>query len=164
MALLNFNMHEESFDQKAIAHDVGLLDKKTKKVFNDKLTFKYVEIAKFDKPLEKLRTLYDKWLYALKNLPKLENRPMELKDKIFDKLFAEAEIAKFSKKELREYEDSLKAYRDIKNSLDTAEEKGRKKGKEERSLEIAREMLQDGEPIEKIIRYTGLSENEISGL
>ena len=157
-------MHEESFDQKAIAHDVGLLDKKTKKVFNDKLTFKYVEIAKFDKPLEKLRTLYDKWLYALKNLPKLENRPMELKDKIFDKLFAEAEIAKFSKKELREYEDSLKAYRDIKNSLDTAEEKGRKKGMEERSLEIAREMLQDGEPIEKIIRYTGLSENEISGL
>lgn len=89
---------------------------------------------------------------------------MELKDKIFDKLFAEAEIAKFSKKELREYEDSLKAYRDIKNSLDTAEEKGRKKGMEERSLEIAREMLQDGEPIEKIIRYTGLSENEISGL
>lgn len=84
VALLNFNMHEESFDQKAIAHDVGLLDKKTKKVFNDKLTFKYVEIAKFDKPLEKLRTLYDKWLYALKNLPKLENRPMELKDKTLD--------------------------------------------------------------------------------
>ena len=63
-----------------------------------------------------------------------------------------------------EYEDSLKAYRDIKNSLDTAEEKGRKKGKEERSLEIAREMLQDGEPIEKIARYTGLPENEISEL
>ena len=67
-------------------------------------------------------------------------------------------------KELREYEDSLKAYHDIKNSLDTAEEKGRKKGKEERSVEIAREMLQDGEPIEKIIRYTGLSETEISEL
>ena len=100
----------------------------------------------------------------MKNLSKLENRPKELIDKIFDKLFAEAEIAKFSKKELREYEDSLKAYRDIKNSLDTAEEKGRKKGKEERSLEIAREMLQDGEPIEKIARYTGLSENEISEL
>ena len=109
------------------------------------------------------------WLLCLisicmKNLSKLENRPKELKDKIFDKLFAEAEIAKFSKKELREYEDSLKAYRDIKNSLDTAEEKGRKKGKEERSLEIAREMLQDGEPIEKIARYTGLSEHEISEL
>ncbi len=46
----------------------------------------------------------------------------------FDKLFAEAEIAKFTKKELREYEDSLKAYRDIKNSIETAEEKGRTEG------------------------------------
>lgn len=47
-----------------------------------------------------------------------------------------SEIAKFSKKELRKYEDSLKAYRDIKNSLDTAEEKGRKKGKEEVLLKL----------------------------
>ena len=173
VALLNFDMKEVSFDKRYISHDVGLLDKKTKKVFNDKLTFKYVEIAKFDKPLSKLRTLYDKWLYALKNLPRLENRPKELRDKIFDKLFEEAEIAKFSKKELHEYEDSLKAYRDIKNSLDTAREQGFEKGHEkgraeglakgrdERSLEIAREMLAEGESIEKIMRYTGLTAAQI---
>ena len=160
VALLNFDMLEEAFDQKSIAHDVGLLDKKTKKAFNDKLTFKYVEIAKFDKPLNKLRTLYDKWLYALKNLSRLENRPKELRDKIFDKLFEEAEIAKFSKKELHEYEDSLKAYRDIKNSLDTAFEKGR----DERSIETAREMLAEGESIEKITHYTGLTEAQIKDL
>ena len=29
------------------------------------------------------------------------------------------------KQELREYEDSLKAYRDIKKSIDTAKEEGR---------------------------------------
>ena len=169
VALLNFDMKEDAFDEKAIAHDVGLLDKKTKRVFNEKLTFKYVEIAKFDKTLDKLRTLNDKWLYALKNLPTLGNRPKELRDKIFDKLFAEAEIAKFTKKELREYEDSLKAYRDIKNSLDTAREqgfekgheKGRAEGRDERSIEIAREMLADGESIEKIMRYTGLTETQI---
>ena len=188
VALLNFDMQEEAFDAKSIAHDVGLLDKKTKKVFNDKLTFKYVEIAKFDKPLSKLRTLYDKWLFALKNLPRLENRPKELRDKIFDKLFEEAEIAKFTKKELHEYEDSLKAYRDIKNSLDTAREqgfeKGHEKGKEEGraeglaeglakglakgrdglAIEIAREMLSEGENIEKIMRYTGLTESQIKEL
>lgn len=44
----------------------------------------------------------------------LEKRPRTLTDKIFSKLFSEAEIAKFNPKELREYEDSLKAYRDIK--------------------------------------------------
>ena len=173
VALLNFDMKEDAFDEKAIAHDVGLLDKKTKRVFNEKLTFKYVEIAKFDKTLDKLRTLNDKWLYALKNLPTLGDRPKELRDKIFDKLFAEAEIAKFTKKELREYEDSLKAYRDIKNSLDTAREQGfekghekgrvegRAEGRDERSIEIAREMLADGESIEKIMRYTGLTETQI---
>ena len=42
-----------------------------------------------------------------------------------------AEIAKFTPVELKEYEDSLKTYRDLKNSLDTAEEKGRVKGRVE---------------------------------
>ena len=40
----------------------------------------------------------------------------------------EAEIATFTPVELKEYEDSLKTYRDLKNSLDTAEEKGEAKG------------------------------------
>ena len=35
-----------------------------------------------------------------------------------------AEIATFTPEELREYEDSLKAYRDIKNSIDTARREG----------------------------------------
>ena len=164
VALLNFDMKEDSFDKRYISHNVGLLDKKTKKVFNDKLTFKYVEIAKFDKPLDKLRTLYDKWLYALKNLSRLENRPKELRDKAFDKLFEEAEIAKFSKKELHEYEDSLKAYLDIKNSLDTAREKGREEGRAERSFEIAHALLAEGVSIEKIMHCTGLTESQIKEL
>ena len=42
-----------------------------------------------------------------------------------------AEIATFTPEELREYEDSLKTYRDLKNSLDTAEEKGRVEGRVE---------------------------------
>lgn len=43
---------------------------------------------------------------------------------IKDVKFDAAAIARFTPIELREYEDSLKAYRDIKNSLDTAEAKG----------------------------------------
>lgn len=47
------------------------------------------------------------------------------------KLFDAAAVARFTPTELREYEDSLKAYRDIKNSLDTAKEQGREEGMEE---------------------------------
>ena len=68
----------------------------------------------------------------------------ELCDKVFDRLFEEAEIAKFSPLEMREYEASKKAYRDIKNSVDTAKREGIAEGMEKRSLEIARKMLAKG--------------------
>ena len=168
VALLNFDFKEEAFDQKEINHDIGLLDKKTFKVFNDKLTFKYIEIAKFNKEEDELVTLYDKWLYVLKNLPKLDKRPKALKERIFTKLFEEAEIAKFNQQELREYEDSLKAYRDIKNSIDTAKEEGRKEGKEEgrkeEKLSTAKRLLAMGLNHQQVALGAGLSIEEIERL
>ncbi|MEE0424174.1 MAG: Rpn family recombination-promoting nuclease/putative transposase, partial [Prevotella sp.] len=168
VALLNFDFKEEAFDQKEINHDVGLLDKKTFKVFNDKLSFKYIEIAKFNKSETELETLYDKWLYVLKNLPNLDKRPKALKERIFTKLFEEAEIAKFSQQELREYEDSLKAYRDIKNSIDTAKEEGRKEGREEgvakEKLATAKRLLGMGLTQEQVAKGTGLSIEDIERL
>ena len=167
VALLNFDLEVEAFDKNDINHDVGLLDKKTHKVFNDKLSFKYVEIAKFDKTEDELVTLYDKWLYVLKNLSRLDERPAALKEKIFSKLFEEAEIAKFTPTELKEYEDSLKAYRNVKNSIDTALEKGREEGRAEareegknlKVIQIAKKMLAAGMDIDAVIKMTDLSSN-----
>ena len=168
VALLNFDLEVEAFDKNDINHDVGLLDKKTHKVFNDKLSFKYVEIAKFDKTEDELVTLYDKWLYVLKNLSRLDERPAALKEKVFTKLFEEAEIAKFTPTELKEYEDSLKAYRDIKNSIDTALEKGREEGRAEsknlKVIQIAKKMLAAGMDIDTVINMTDLSKSEIEKL
>ncbi|MDD6124072.1 MAG: PD-(D/E)XK nuclease family transposase, partial [Bacteroidales bacterium] len=122
--------------------------------------FIYVEVAKFNKTDSELVTLYDKWLYALKNLSTLTERPAALRDKIFDRLFQVAEIAKFTPVELKEYEDSLKTYRDLKNSLDTAEEKGRAKEK----IAIAQKMRSKGFSAVEISEMTGLSEEEIKAL
>ena len=161
VALLNFDLEEEAFDKNDINHDVGLLDKKTLKVFNDKLSFKYVEIAKFNKTEDELDTLYDKWLYVLKNLSRLDERPAALKEKVFTKLFEEAEIAKFTPAELKEYEDSLKAYRDVKNSIDTALEKGREEGMEKEKLATARRLLSMGLSDEQVSTATELPLEEI---
>ena len=128
VAILNFNMNTDAFDKEKIRRHVHLCDTATHKVFYDKLEFICVEIVKFNKTLEELETLYDKWLYALKNLYKLTQRPKELCDKVFDRLFEEAEIAKFTPQEVREYEASKKAYRDIKNSIDTAKNQGKEEG------------------------------------
>ena len=128
IALLNFSMNEEAFDKEEIRHHVQLCDTATHQVFYDKLEFIYVEISKFNKSLEELETLYDKWLYALKNLYKLTQRPKALYDKVFDRHFEEAEIARFTPQEQREYEASKMAYRDIKNSIDTAKREGKEEG------------------------------------
>ena len=160
VALLNYDMSDPAFSDDTINHDIGLLDKQTHRVFNDKLTCKYVEISKFNKRIEELKTNYDKWLFVLQNLSRLDCQPEYLKTAVFNRLFAEAEIAKFTRAELREYEDSLKAYRDIKNSLDSAEEKGERK----KAIEIAKNLLEMGMPIDNIMKATGLSLEEIAKL
>lgn len=127
----------------------------------------------------------NKWLYALKNLYKLTQRPKALCDKVFDRLFEEAEIARFTPQEQREYEASKMAYRDIKNSIDTAKREGKEeglaegmekglaegmerglaegmeKGMNQRSLEIARKMLANGMDAATVMEITGLSEEEM---
>ena len=128
VALLNYEMNESAFDQNKLKHHVKLCDTGTRKIFYDKLVFIYVEVAKFNKTEDELVTLYDKWLYVLKNLASLPERPAALRDKIFDRLFQIAEISKFTPSERKEYEDSLKTYRDLKNCIDSAEEKGAAKG------------------------------------
>ena len=84
-----------------------------------------------------------------------------LTDKVFDRLFEEAEIAKFTQQEMREYETSKMAYRDIKNSVDTAKREGIAEGMEKRSLEIARKLLAKGIDEATVKEITGLSAEHI---
>ena len=124
----------------------------------------------------------------LKNLSRLTNRPKVLRDKVFDRLFEEAEIARFTPRELREYEDSRKAYRDLKNSLDTAlrqghakgleeghakglEEgraeglaEGRAEGRAEGMIEMAKNLKSLGVDVKTIMQASGLAEDQIEQL
>ncbi|MEM7659976.1 MAG: Rpn family recombination-promoting nuclease/putative transposase [Bacteroidota bacterium] len=137
-------------------------------VFYDKVKFIYLELPKFNKQEDELETQFDKWLFVFRHLSDLQNRPQSLQDKIFRKLFEAAEIATFSTEERDAYEDSLKYYRDLKNVVDTSHEEGVlegiEQGIEKRNLEIAKQMKKEGESIEKIMRYTQLSREEIQGL
>ena len=165
VALLNYDMTEPSFAKDTINHDIGLLDKQTHKVFNDKLTFKYVEISKFDKSIEELKSNYDKWIYVLQNLSRLDRQPTYLQTAVFTRLFKQAEIAGFTRTELREYEDSLKAFRDMRNTLDNAKKEGLEegliKGERNKAIEIAKNLLEMKMPFETIMKATGLSMEEI---
>ena len=133
-------------------------------VFYDKLKFIYIELPKFKKTQEELEDHFEKWLYVFRHLSELQDRPQQLQDRIFQKLFDTAEIAKFTAEERVAYEESLKYYRDIKNVVDTSREEGKEEGIEERTLEIARELKNNGIPIDVIIKSTGLSKEDIEKL
>ena len=99
----------------------------------DKLTFIYLEMPKFNKTVDELETRFDKWLFVLRNLNRLDRIPDKFRETIFEKLFETAEIAKFTPDQVQSYEDSLKYYRDLKNSLDTARDEGITEGNGKRN-------------------------------
>ena len=164
IAILDFVFDEDESQPEKLRYDVKLTDTQTKRIFYDKLTFIYLEMPKFNKAAEELETKFDKWLYVLKNLHKLDRIPEKFKENIFLKLFETAEIAKFSQQEYREYEDSLKYYRDIKNSLDTARGEGIETGERKKQIEIAKTGLKEGLSVELIMKLTGLTIEEIENL
>ncbi|WP_446011560.1 Rpn family recombination-promoting nuclease/putative transposase [Candidatus Electrothrix sp.] len=163
--LLDFVFDEDKDQPEKYRYDVKLTDIDTNRVFYDKLTFIYLEMPKFSKRLDELKTRFDKWLYVIRNLNRLERIPDMLREQVFEQLFDTAEIARFTPDQVRSYEKSLKYYRDMKNSLDTAFDEGRVEGKEEgkneRDREIVRNGIQQGIDIKMIAQLTGLSEEEI---
>ena len=87
IAILDFVFDSDKKDPEKFRYDVKLSDIETKKVFYDKLTFIYLEMPKFNKTVDELETRFDKWLYVIRNLNKLERVPDKLREQIFDKLF-----------------------------------------------------------------------------
>lgn len=131
-------------------------------------------------------------MYVLKNLSNLMQRPAALQERVFTRLFEQAEISKFNKQELKLYEDSVNAYRDIVIAIRTAEKKkfaegraegmaegmekgmaegmekgmvkGKAEGEKEAKEKIAANLLSLGVSVETIVQASGLSEEEIENL
>ncbi|QKZ14573.1 Rpn family recombination-promoting nuclease/putative transposase [Spirosoma sp. KUDC1026] len=182
VAILNFVLAENG-DAPDVVSIVQLKDQHGR-LFYDKLTFVYLEMPKFTKSLSELETKADKWQYLFNNLSRLQERPTQMEEPIFQRLFEAAEVANFSKAERERYEQSLKSYRDLQNVLSFTEMKALEKGdqrgfergiqqgmregeeigKKEQAVRIARNALANGLSIELVATLTGLSEDEIRQL
>ena len=174
IGILNFVFDDK--DDEYFHHEVKLADLHTQEMFYDKLTFVYLEMPKFNKQENELVTMFDKWLFVLRNLATLLERPAALQERVFTRLFEAAEIAKFTKRELCEYEDSLKNFRDMYSVITTAERKGEAKGRAEGLIEgraegelaerekNARNLKELGVDTSIIAQATGLTIQEIENL
>ena len=164
VGLLNFKFPGNEYPESRYRHEVKLKDVEDNHVFYEKLTFVYLEMPKFEKTEDELETMFDKWMFALRNLYRLLERPKALQDRVFDRLFEQAEIAKYSPEELRQYEESKKEYWDYYSTMKTAEMKGEARGMAKGIAETARKMKAKGFEATVIAELTGLSPDEISKL
>ena len=153
----------ENINNDEVLHEVKLKNK-FGNIFYDKLTFIYLEMPKFTKTLDELETSFDKWLYVLKHLPKLQERPAKLQERVFSKLFELAQIGKFNQEEMQRYEESLKVYWDIHAVVETAFDEGVAKGAEKGKIEVAKNFIKLGLDNQIIATGTGLSIEEIEKL
>ena len=87
---------------------------------------------------------------AIKHLGDLDERPAELREAIFNRLFEQAEIAKYTPVERQDYEESLKNFRDWYSCLITAVRKGRAEGREEGRAEGRKEGRAEGRKEERL--------------
>ena len=116
----------------------------------------------------------------MRNLRRLESRPKELQDRVFEMFFRAAEIARLPEEKQKTYRESIMNENDWMNAMAFAEEKGEKRGRAEgletgrkegleegekkAKLETARKFLKLGVPMETVVQATGLSEEELSQL
>jgi predicted transposase/invertase (TIGR01784 family) len=158
VAILDFEFDENREQINHVSH-VQLKDQYCQ-TFYDKLTYIFIEMPRFTKEEDELENHFDKWLYFLKHLEDFENIPGILKEEVFVKAFEIAEIANFDEKQLAEYEESLKHYRDLKGAMDTSFEDGEIK----KAKEMSKKMKAKGIDFDIISEISGLSKEEIEKL
>ena len=160
IGILNFEFPNDEYPADSYRHEVKLKDVEDNHVFYDKLTFVYLEMPKFNKTEDELETMFDKWMFVLKNLYRLLERPEALQDRVFKKLFEQAEIAKYSEAERWEYEASQKEYWDNYSVVKTAERKGIQKEK----IETIHRLQAMGLSVEQIAQGADMKVDEVKKL
>ena len=127
IGILDFVMDDSPEKVDHLITKVQLMDD-TYEVFYKNLNFIFIEMPKFRKEESELESFMDKWLYAIKNLGKLDDKPTALTEAIFKRFFEVAEIAAFSKTERYDYEENLKNCNDWFSVMNTAKKDGLEEG------------------------------------
>ncbi len=167
LAITEYEMFKDKEGYKSV-HIV--LDKKTHERDLKDFSFTFLELKKFHKSKEELKTYEDKWLYFFKhaNDPEDMHKLIENSDEVIKKAYNELEAHNWTNEELRAYEASEKSSKDAKAREQYVEQEGRKKGREEgreeRNKEIAKNLLVQKMDIKLISELTGLPVEKIKKL
>ena len=160
LAILDFTLFPEKQDY--LSH-YQILDTATYDQDLKDLSFAFLELSKFNKPKDKLKTMIEKWAYFFKHASHTNEAELNSiigDDPIIQRAYEKLNRFSWSKQELLNYDSAdMKAWAD-QNILETAFEKviekGKAEGREEALLSVARSLLDQNTSIEDIAKRTNL--------
>ena len=88
------------------------------------IQFTFIELNKFDKAEEVLKTLIEKWVFFIKNAENLEFIPENIEDEGLIEAYKDADKHSWKKEELIAYDNASIAEQDERGKLTMAENKG----------------------------------------
>jgi predicted transposase/invertase (TIGR01784 family) len=137
-----------------------ILDVETHEHLLQDVEFNFVELPKFNKQLNELETLTEKWIYFIKNAENLDVIPENVDDEGLKSAYQEANKHTWTPEELEAYEYAFMREEDERAKLDQAE----KKGEQKKQIDIAKSLLQTALTNEDIAKHTGLTIEQIEQL
>lgn len=139
-------------DKKGYISTHNIRDTKTNEHDLKDFSFAFLELPKFDKH-DGIKGI-DEWCDLFKNAK--YRKSVDTDSPIMQKAYKTLEMSNWSEQDLLDYQ----AYEKILLDNQAREDQVR----DEKAIEIAKEMLKDEEPIEKIIKYTKLTADQIKNL
>ena len=159
--------------------DAVVADRENGRVVNPHFRQIFLQFPYFTKRLEECETLYDKLIYALKNMNEWNRMPDALKEQVFKHLERLAAVANLSEANRVAYDKAVDRYyvnriyeEDMQDRVENAMREGREKGMKEGMKEgMAKSKLEDAQNLKRlgvstdiIAKATGLSLEEIASL
>lgn len=162
-AIFLMNFREEALDPD-FRTDAYVTSARTGKVLHPQFRQIYLQFPYFTQELDECESLYERLMYALKNMQNWNKMPDNLKEQVFQRLEQLASVANLSEENRIAYDRALDRYR--VNSIVEADvrEEGRQEGEAKERIKNARAMKAEGIPAAVIARITGLSLEEIEEL
>lgn len=132
----------------------------TNEELTDIIEMHFIEIPKLEENSDK-RDLLVAWTEFLKDPESEKVRSLEMTVKEIRR--AKDQLVRMSNDATQReiYDMRAKILKDKVSALNKAKEEGIEIGEKNKVVEIALEMLNDGESVEKIVKYSKLSENEV---
>ena len=177
VSILNFSLQHGSATvlEDGLVCRYELRERSSGEVMTDALHFVFLELGRMQygpEHPERCRTILEKLAFSLKYIDQLRERPGEMLEDIFKRLFDAAELAAMDAQTRRIVDRTMTTKLDMMQHLHNTyidghldgEKKGRAEGAREQAVESARYFLRLGLAVEDIAKGTGLTIEEVNSL